>query len=80
MQVGDDGAQVRGHRGLEGQETDGLIVEVHPCPEEALSDGDQSLTIDAFAELMRQIRPFAEAAGRTLPEAAPLRAGREVAA
>lgn len=31
---------------------DGVIVEVHPRPEEALSDGDQSLTFDNFAELM----------------------------
>jgi 3-deoxy-7-phosphoheptulonate synthase len=46
---------------------DGLIVEVHPCPEEALSDGDQSLTPDAFAEMMRGLRLFAEAAGRSLP-------------
>jgi len=46
---------------------DGLIVEVHPCPEEALSDGDQSLTPSDFASLMRRLRPFAEAAGRTLP-------------
>ncbi len=46
---------------------DGLIVEVHPCPEAALSDGDQSLSLDAFSELMRSLRPFAEAAGRTLP-------------
>ncbi|MBA4158910.1 MAG: 3-deoxy-7-phosphoheptulonate synthase [Gemmatimonadetes bacterium] len=45
---------------------DGLIIEVHPCPEAALSDGDQSLTLDAFAELMRRLRPFAEAAGREL--------------
>lgn len=45
---------------------DGLIIEVHPCPEEALSDGDQSLSIDAFADLMLRLRPFAEAAGRTL--------------
>ena len=45
---------------------DGLIVEVHPCPEEALSDGDQSLTPAAFAQLMRQIAPFAAAAGRTM--------------
>jgi 3-deoxy-7-phosphoheptulonate synthase len=45
---------------------DGLIVEVHPCPEEALSDGDQSLAPEGFADLMRRLRPFAEAAGRTL--------------
>jgi 3-deoxy-7-phosphoheptulonate synthase len=31
---------------------DGVIVEVHPRPEEALSDGAQSLTFDNFAELM----------------------------
>ncbi|HEX2190717.1 MAG TPA: 3-deoxy-7-phosphoheptulonate synthase [Longimicrobiaceae bacterium] len=47
---------------------DGLIVEVHPCPEKALSDGDQSLSPLKFAELMRGLRPFALAAGRTLPE------------
>ena len=45
---------------------DGLIVEVHPCPEQALSDGGQSLDPEAFADLMRNLRPFAEAAGRTL--------------
>jgi 3-deoxy-7-phosphoheptulonate synthase len=43
-----------------------LIVEVHPRPETALSDGDQSLTLDAFGDLMRRLAPFAEAAGRTL--------------
>lgn len=60
---------------------DGLIVEVHPCPEEALSDGDQSLTLESFAELMRRIRPFAEAAGRTLSAspARPARPAREAA-
>jgi 3-deoxy-7-phosphoheptulonate synthase len=52
---------------------DGLIVEVHPCPEQALSDGDQSLSPPAFAELMRRLRPFAEAAGRSLPEPLPAR-------
>jgi 3-deoxy-7-phosphoheptulonate synthase len=57
---------------------DGLIVEVHPCPEEALSDGDQSLTLENFAELMRRIRPFADAAGRTLA-GAPVRPAREAA-
>jgi 3-deoxy-7-phosphoheptulonate synthase len=45
---------------------DGLIVEVHPNPERALSDGDQSLTLGAFADLMRRLAPFAEAAGRSL--------------
>ena len=45
---------------------DGLIVEVHPCPEAALSDGDQSLKPDEFAALMADLRPFARAAGREL--------------
>jgi 3-deoxy-7-phosphoheptulonate synthase len=45
---------------------DGLIIEVHPTPESALSDGDQSLTLDAFAELMKRLAPFADAAGRSL--------------
>jgi 3-deoxy-7-phosphoheptulonate synthase len=45
---------------------DGLIIEVHPTPETALSDGDQSLTLDHFAELMRRLAPFAHAAGREL--------------
>jgi len=48
---------------------DGLIVEVHPSPEKAMSDGDQSLSLEGFRELMRVLRPFAEAAGRTLPAA-----------
>jgi len=45
---------------------DGLIVEVHPDPERALSDGDQSLAPPAFARLMQQLGAFAAAAGRTL--------------
>ena len=45
---------------------DGLIVEVHPDPETALSDGDQSLSFDGFAGLMRDLKVFVEAAGRTL--------------
>ena len=45
---------------------DGLIVEVHPNPECALSDGDQSLTPTAFAGMVRQLALFADAAGRTL--------------
>ncbi|HSU13569.1 3-deoxy-7-phosphoheptulonate synthase [Longimicrobium sp.] len=46
---------------------DGLIVEVHPDPLRALSDGDQSLTLSAFVELMHGLQPFARAAGRDLP-------------
>ena len=47
---------------------DGLIVEVHPNPECALSDGDQSLAPPAFTEMMRSIQTFAVAAGRTVGE------------
>ena len=46
---------------------DGLMVEVHPCPEEALSDGDQSLSLQAFNDMMAQLAPFAAAAGRRIP-------------
>jgi len=45
---------------------DGLIIEVHPRPEEALSDGAQSLKPARFAALMQSLRPVAEAVGRTL--------------
>jgi 3-deoxy-7-phosphoheptulonate synthase len=38
---------------------DGLMVEVHPCPERALSDGAQSLDLPAFAALMRNLRELA---------------------
>lgn len=34
---------------------DGLIIEVHPCPERALSDGPQSLDLPGFAELMKEL-------------------------
>jgi len=43
---------------------DGLIIEVHPCPEKALSDGQQSLTPEEFAGLMAQVRVIAGAVGR----------------
>ncbi|MCX7704631.1 MAG: 3-deoxy-7-phosphoheptulonate synthase [bacterium] len=46
--------------------TDGLIIEVHPEPEKALSDGFQSLTFDLFKELMKEIRPFATLAGKSI--------------
>jgi 3-deoxy-7-phosphoheptulonate synthase len=45
---------------------DGLLIEVHPDPERALSDGMQSLTPDAFARLAEQLRPIAAAVGRTI--------------
>jgi 3-deoxy-7-phosphoheptulonate synthase len=37
---------------------DGLIVEVHPCPEKAVSDGAQSLTLPDFAGMMRELAPY----------------------
>jgi 3-deoxy-7-phosphoheptulonate synthase len=37
---------------------DGLVVEVHPCPEKAFSDGAQSLKLEDFAQLMRDLRPY----------------------
>jgi 3-deoxy-7-phosphoheptulonate synthase len=43
---------------------DGLIVEVHPCPEKALSDGQQSLTPAEFDGLMAQVKVIAGAIGR----------------
>ncbi len=45
---------------------DGLIIEVHPRPEEALSDGGQSLKPERFATLMVDLRRVAEAVGRSL--------------
>jgi 3-deoxy-7-phosphoheptulonate synthase len=45
---------------------DGLIIEVHPDPDRALSDGAQSLKPDQFTELMRQLRIIAPAVDRTL--------------
>jgi len=45
---------------------DGLLIEVHHHPEEALSDGAQSLKPARFAALMRGLQPVAEAVGRTL--------------
>jgi 3-deoxy-7-phosphoheptulonate synthase len=45
---------------------DGLMIEVHPDPDRALSDGAQSLRLDQFEELMRQLRAVALAVGRTI--------------
>ena len=43
---------------------DGLMIEVHPCPEKALSDGPQSLTFEKFGRLMEELKPYAELSGR----------------
>jgi len=47
---------------------DGLLVEVHPHPEQALSDGAQSLDPAEFRQLMHEARPIAEAIGRHITE------------
>lgn len=54
---------------------DGLIVEVHPDPERALSDGRQSLSLGTFASMMAELRAVAAATGRDLAPAAELRSG-----
>jgi len=48
---------------------DGLMVEVHPNPAEALSDGPQSLNFQHFAELMAAVSPVAAAIGKIVPGA-----------
>jgi 3-deoxy-7-phosphoheptulonate synthase len=45
---------------------DGLIIEVHPEPDRALVDGQQTLDLKAFAQLMKDLRPVAEAVGRQM--------------
>ncbi len=47
---------------------DGLIVEVHPHPGQALSDGSQSLKPEVFAKMVRQVGLIAQAVGRQLAE------------
>jgi 3-deoxy-7-phosphoheptulonate synthase len=54
---------------------DGILVEVHPAPERALSDGAQSLYPDQFTDLMRQIRVIADAIDRTVVEPLPAPVG-----
>ena len=49
---------------------DGLIIEVHPSPDHALSDGFQSLTFDNFAALMAQVAAVARAVGRSVGDPA----------
>jgi 3-deoxy-7-phosphoheptulonate synthase len=45
---------------------DGIIVEVHPSPDTALSDGVQSLSFEAFQTMMDSLRPISVAVGRTI--------------
>ncbi|MBY0315331.1 MAG: 3-deoxy-7-phosphoheptulonate synthase [Bdellovibrionales bacterium] len=45
---------------------DAIMVEVHPRPDKALSDGFQALDFEAFKHLMVRLKPFVEAAGKTL--------------
>jgi 3-deoxy-7-phosphoheptulonate synthase len=47
---------------------DGIMVEVHPDPESALSDGPQSLTFDQFAELVNRCRIIGTTLGRRIPK------------
>ncbi len=45
---------------------DGLMIEVHPCPGEALSDGQQSLTPENFKELVKELQVISGSVGRSL--------------
>jgi 3-deoxy-7-phosphoheptulonate synthase len=47
---------------------DGILVEVHPTPDRALSDGAQSLYPDQFARLVAELRLIAQATGRTIAQ------------
>jgi len=61
--IGDE----RGNEKLLAIETmDGVMIEVHPNPHEAWSDGAQSLTPERFTALMARLRPVAQAVGREI--------------
>jgi 3-deoxy-7-phosphoheptulonate synthase len=51
-------------RGAVAVGADGLLIEVHPNPAEALSDGQQQVDFTSFTELMTEIQPFIEVTGR----------------
>jgi 3-deoxy-7-phosphoheptulonate synthase len=53
---------------------DGLLVEVHPAPDRALSDGAQSLYPEQFERMMKEVRLIAEAIGRRVAEPSGMRA------
>jgi 3-deoxy-7-phosphoheptulonate synthase len=50
---------------------DGVHIEVHSCPEKAMSDGPQALLPDQYAEVMKQMRALAEVLGKTIPAPKP---------
>ncbi|MBI3830274.1 MAG: 3-deoxy-7-phosphoheptulonate synthase [Planctomycetes bacterium] len=45
---------------------DGILIEVHPNPEKAKTDGQQTLSVKEFAKLMKELKPVAEAVGRAM--------------
>ncbi len=45
---------------------DGLMIETHPNPEQAIKDGPQSLSFEQFGKLMQDVRPIAQAVGKTM--------------
>ena len=51
-------------KGATAMGADALLIEVHPNPAEAWSDGAQQLTLEGFAKLMEELKPFIAAAGR----------------
>lgn len=53
-------------KGAAAMGADALLIEVHPNPAEAWSDGAQQVGLEIFAQLMKDLKPFVAAAGRTL--------------
>jgi len=51
-------------KGAAAMGADALLIEVHPNPAEAWSDGAQQVTLEVFAKLMKELKPFIAAAGR----------------
>ena len=51
-------------KGAAAMGADALLIEVHPNPAEAWSDGQQQVTLEGFAQLMSELKPFIAAAGR----------------
>ena len=45
---------------------DGLMLEVHPCPEEALSDGQQQIVPERYKEILESLQSIANAVGRKI--------------